>query len=218
MLARVAGTVGTLLGPREGETLAERLVRASAGAQLLVVPQTLRGVDDLVGAAYEPVVVVPDDHARSDGPVVAAVAPWTATTVMAAAVAAAAERRARLVLLRALAPSPFRTSSAADAARAWETERQSCEDDIAIWRFAYPEVEICVRLTDGDPADVLEELSRDAQLLVLGRSRRGRLLDALAATPVSRVTRHARCPVLVVPPPGPPRRTWWPAPRWETPA
>ena len=58
--------VGALLGHVwalfvQPPSLPERLGRASAGARLLVVPQSLPEVDVLVDTAYEPVTVVPTD-------------------------------------------------------------------------------------------------------------------------------------------------------------
>jgi nucleotide-binding universal stress UspA family protein len=76
-----------------------------------------------------------------------------------------------------------------------------------------PAVTVTTRVADGDPVDVLAEQSRTSRLLVLGRSGRGRLFGALHSSPVAGVARTARCPVLVVPTVGPPRRPWWPRSR-----
>lgn len=45
-------------------SLVDRLGRAAAGARLLVVPQDVPGVVELVDAAYEAVAVVPDEPAH----------------------------------------------------------------------------------------------------------------------------------------------------------
>ena len=63
--------VGALLGHVwalfvDPGSLTERLGRASAGARLFVVPQSLPQVDVLVDTAYEPVTVVPTDPPHPD--------------------------------------------------------------------------------------------------------------------------------------------------------
>ena len=59
------------------------------------------------------------------------------------------------------------------------------------------------------PTAFLIMLSHRAQLLVLGRSRRGGVLGMIAGSPAEALLRATHCPVLVVPA-GPPRRTWLP--------
>jgi nucleotide-binding universal stress UspA family protein len=177
----------------------DRLSRAAAGARLLVVPQRVPGVDELVGTAYESVTVVPDDTAHPHGPVVLALATGTRDAVVDTAFEAASRRGSPLLAVRCeedVADAPV------DATDSWE-------DRLTAWRIAYPQVPVEARVAVGDPASELVELSARARLLVLGRSARGRLRAALAPSPVPRVVRRARCPVLVVAPPGPPHRGWW---------
>ncbi|MFC5139864.1 universal stress protein [Actinomycetospora rhizophila] len=177
----------------------DRLARAAAGAPLLVVPQRVPGVDELVGTAYESVTVVPDDTAHPHGPVALALAAGTSDAVVDAAFEAASRRGSPLLAVRCEEDA---ADDPGDAPDPWE-------DRLTAWRIAYPQVPVEVRVAVGDPAGELVELSGRARLLVLGRSARGRLRAALAPSPVPRVVRRARCPVLVVAPQGPPHRGWW---------
>ncbi|MHC1557823.1 universal stress protein [Actinomycetospora sp. C-140] len=189
-------------------TLADRLGRAGAGAGVLVVPQDTPGIDQLVDGAYETVAVVPDQPPHRGGPVVLAVAPRTTDEAVGAAFDAAAARGAPLVALRFRDPEPGVLVTDDELAAETAEERRFWTDHLSGWHLAYPEVALEVHVADGDPAPELVEVSSGARLLVLGRPRRGRLLAAVTPSPVPRVSRAARCPVLVVPSDGPPRRTW----------
>jgi nucleotide-binding universal stress UspA family protein len=59
------------------------------------------------------------------------------------------------------------------------------------------DLEVCA--PEGPPADVLVELSFGADLLVVGASGHGRLRHAVIGSVTSYCTKHAGCPVLVVP-------------------
>lgn len=197
-----------------GASRADRLVRAAAGARLLVIPQRLPEAAELVDRAYEPVVVVPEDDPRSDpAPVVVALAGRTGDEVLDAAFAESVRQRAPLLALRVREGVPRRETTGKEAVQADADERRAWEDHLSLWHLVNPDVTVTTRVTDGDPLDVLVEQSRTSRLLVLGRSGRGRLLGALHSSPVAGVARTARCPVLVVPPIGPPRRPWWPRSR-----
>ncbi|MDD7939543.1 universal stress protein [Actinomycetospora lutea] len=210
-----AALVGRALGALAGPSPADRLIRAAAGSRLLVVPQRAAGVDELVDAAYESVTVVPDEAPHLDGPVVLALAPHTSDAVVDAAFEAASRRGARLLAVwcRGLERGgPSRDGEDAgdtddtddtDAGRRW------WEDRLAAWRIVHPRMPVEIRVAENDPVAALVDLSGRARLLVLGRSVRGRVLAALRPSPVPRVVRRARCPVLVVAPPGPPHRGWW---------
>ncbi|WP_345412785.1 universal stress protein [Actinomycetospora chlora] len=191
-------------------SLVDRLGRAAAGARLLVVPQELDGLERLVDTAYEAVAVVPPDPPRHRGPVVLALASRTGDEAVDAAFEAAACRHAPLLALRYRDPERAAVVTSEDAAEATSEERRTWSERLAAWRFAYTTVPVDVEVTDGDPALELVDVSGHARLLVVGRSARGRLLGSLTPSPVAAVARHARCPVLVVPPGGPPRRSWWP--------
>lgn len=190
--------------------LVDRLARAAAGARMLVVPQRLAGVDELVETAYEPVAVVPDEPSHTRGPVVLALAPRTSDEAVDAAFDAAAQRGAPLLAVRVRDPERALPATRDDQAEAVAEERRDWWDRLSAWHVTHPDVPVEVQVAEGDPALELVDLSLRARLLVLGRSGRGRVLASVAASPVAPVTLRARCPVLVVPPPGPPRRSWWP--------
>jgi nucleotide-binding universal stress UspA family protein len=207
--------VGALLGLVwalfvQPPSLTERLGRASAGARLLVVPQSLPEVDVLVDTAYEPVTVVPTDPPHPHGAVVLALAHRTTEETIGAAFDAAEQRGAPVHVLHLRDPDRWTVVTTEDAAARAEEERRDCADRLSAWRITHPSVPVEVRVADGDVTVELIGSTCDARLLVVGRSARGRLLGTVTASPVARTVRRARCPVLVVPPPGPPRRSWWP--------
>ncbi|MDF2977088.1 MAG: hypothetical protein K0S40_1816 [Actinomycetospora sp.] len=207
VLGRVlVGAIRVLVG---GTALVDRLARAAAGARMLVVPQRLPGVDELVDDAYEPVTVVPDDPPHTRGPVVLALAPRTSDETVEAAFDAAASRGSPLLAVSVRAHG-WVPAAGDDETGALDEERRDRRERLAAWCLAYPQVPVEVQLDEGDPALALLDLSSRARLLVLGRSARGRVLGTVTPSPVAAVTRRARCPVLVVPPPGPPRHSWWP--------
>lgn len=53
----------------------------------------------------------------------------------------------------------------------------------------------------GDPATVLIDAARDADLLVLGNAGRGALAAAVTGSVAARCAHHATCPVVLVPDP-----------------
>ncbi|GAA4731413.1 universal stress protein [Actinomycetospora chibensis] len=191
-------------------SLAERLGRASAGARMLVVPQSLPEVDVLVDTAYEPVTVVPTDPPHPQGAVVLALAHRTTDETIEAAFDAAERRGVPVHVLRIRDPDRWTRVGTEDEDGRVDEERRDCADRLSAWRVTHPSVPLEVRVGDGDPTVELIGSTCDARLLVVGRSARGRVLGAVAPSPVARTVRSARCPVLVVPPPGPPRRSWWP--------
>jgi nucleotide-binding universal stress UspA family protein len=197
---RVLGVVR----PPTADPLVRDLVRAVAGARLLVVPQSLPQLPAIVELLTEPLVVVPDRVLPpADAPVVLALAPSTGPEVIGAAFEAAAQYRV-----------PLQVEHAADPDREVEAAVQSCEDDLAAWRLARPEVAVDVEVVDAEPAEALRRRARGAQLVVVGRPTRGRAREVLAPSPTSELTCTAGCPVLVVPPSGPSRPTWSPRSGW----
>ncbi len=199
------------LGPLAGRsTLVDRLSRAAAGARMLVVPQRLAGVDELADTAYEPVTVVPDEPSHDHGPVVLALAPRTSDEAVDAAFDAAEQRGAPLLAVHVHDRGRAVPVTCGDQLETVDDECRDWWERLAAWRITHPGVPVELHVAEGDPALALVVLSFRARLLVLGRSGRGRVLASVATSPVAPVTLRARCPVLVVPPPGPPRRSWWP--------
>jgi nucleotide-binding universal stress UspA family protein len=193
-----------LVGRTGQGTVTEVLRQVSAEAEVLVITAESPDLDRVVAAAFCPVVAVPevpaDRAGADDGPVVLGAAPWTDEPVVGRAFAEAARRRARLVVVRAGA-----------AGRA-DREAREVELALSVWKVIHPDVDVETMVVPDPTADVLTALTPDARLLVLGRSARGSLLAGLVGSPVHDVLHAARCPVLVVPPPGPPRTTLLPRP------
>ncbi len=205
MVARALDAVRGLLSSVvafPGDT-ADRLTEASAGSRLLVLPAGLRDLQRVVDGAYCPTVVVPGAGRASVGaPVVVGCPLWDADEVLAAAFTEADVTGVPLVVVRADRPTwPFRPDSELDA-------RQRCEDAFSVWAFVHPGVPVRLDPDRRDAFRVLEERAQDAGLVVLGRSSRGRFLAAASESPVGALLRRSRCPVMVVPPVGPPHRTW----------
>jgi nucleotide-binding universal stress UspA family protein len=149
------------------------------------------------------VVAVPeapgDELESRNGTIVLGAAPWTDKEVVERAFAEAADRRAPLVVVRAGA--------------AGRADREALDLDLAlsVWKVIHPDVEVEAMTVPDRTADALIALTEGARLLVLGRSERGALLAGLVGSPVREVLRAARCPVLVVPSPGPPHTTLLPS-------
>lgn len=88
----------------------------------------------------------------------------------------------------------------------------SADEEAAADRFAHRELQhakallhdnlitLSCRTTEGDPEESL--LSEDADLLVVGAGRHGRLASALIGSVSARIGRHCRIPVVIVPSPG----------------
>lgn len=62
-------------------------------------------------------------------------------------------------------------------------------------------IDVSVDAVDGDPKQVLVDLSHRVDLLILGAEGRGRRRGLLLGDVVSHCLRHAACPVVVTPPP-----------------
>jgi nucleotide-binding universal stress UspA family protein len=202
LLARVLDP----LWPAAGR-LTRDLIGAVAGARLLVVPQTLPQLPALAETLTEPLVAVPDRPLPpADSSVVLALAPWTGPEVIGAAFETAARYGVGLHAVRAMPTS-------GDAEEADETAR-CCEDDLAAWRLARPEVSVDVEVVHREPTEALLRRARDAQLVVTGRPARGRVRELLDPSPATELLRLATCPVLVVPPRGAPPPTWRARPGW----
>jgi CBS domain-containing protein/nucleotide-binding universal stress UspA family protein len=181
---------------------AETLHRMSAEAAALVLPAASPDLGAVLASAYCPVFVVPEGDAPSEagtGPVVLGAAPWTREEVIDRAFSEAATRRAPLLVVQAGTPGPA------------DREAQRLEMSLSVWRFVHPDVVVRAVVAPDRPADVLLPLTRGARLLVLGRSARGALLAGIVGSPVRDLLRAACCPVLVVPPDGPPHATLLPS-------
>ena len=209
-------------GRDDADTAAK--IAASADAELLVAGPA-RDVDELVMRAYCPVVIVPDQlpgerrprpgRPRDPRPVVVAAGPATEPEVIAFAFVEAAERRASLLAVRTWSEPLIGLSQVlSDRVDRWDDSdgqnREDLSQQLSIYRLAYPDVAVEQLVVNADCAEQLAELADRARLLVLGRPARGALLNGLAASPAITLARRVPCPVVIVPPPGQVRSSWWP--------
>jgi nucleotide-binding universal stress UspA family protein len=213
-------------GRDDADTAAK--IAASADAELLVVAGPARDVDELVMRAYCPVVIVPDPlpecrrprpggagRPRDPRPVVVAAGPATEPEVIAFAFVVAAERRASLLAVRTWSEPLIGLSQVlSDRVDRWDDSdgqnREDLSQQLSIYRLAYPDVAVEQLVVNTPCADRLAELAQRARLLVLGRPARGALLNGLATSPAITLARRVPCPVVIVPPPGQVRSSWWP--------
>ncbi|HYH32704.1 MAG TPA: universal stress protein [Pseudonocardia sp.] len=129
------------------------------------------------------------------------------------AAAEAATRELPLRVVHACVPpatgDPYGVLAAAADDRAYRQAGQEVLDEaVSRARSVAPECRISARLVIGPPAQAILEHARDAELVVVGNGRTGRLRRLLARSVGGQVVAHAGCPVAVVPafhevPPGP---------------
>ncbi|MFR9802974.1 universal stress protein [Pseudonocardia sp. RS010] len=206
------------------DPLGRALRSLTADATLLALPAP--AAEPVLGSAFCPTAVVPADE-TARGRVVVGIAPWTPEEVLRTAVDEALDRSAELVVVRAwrarthglldlarLLPGPFGPDGGFGPDRGGTAEEagRDLEHLVSPWRIGYRTLPLHPIVVHGDAAAVLTMLSVDAELLVLGRSGRGALVRAVAGSPGDDVLAAARCPVLVVPEPAPPRRDVLPRP------
>lgn len=77
-------------------------------------------------------------------------------------------------------------------------QRERMDALVAPFAKKYPNAHVNKVFQDISPAKGLTEMSRDAQLVVVGSHGRGRFAEALLGSVSQNVIHHAECPVLVV--------------------
>ncbi len=77
-------------------------------------------------------------------------------------------------------------------------QRQQMDELVKPFARKYPNAHVNRVFEDVSPAKGLTDLSREAQLVVVGTHGRGRLADALLGSVSQNLIHHAECPVLVV--------------------
>lgn len=192
------------------------LIAASRTASLVVVGAGGHGLPAsvLLGAtthqvashAHCPVMVVPErGEWPADGPVVVGVdAAEHSVPALEFAFAEASMRQAELVPVHTWwwdEPGPF--LAGAEDTEEWvevvETQKLLVAEMLAGWQEKYPDVRVNPTSVRGQAADVLEQVSANAQLVVVGSRGRGGFAGLLLGSVSSRLLHTAKCPTVVVP-------------------
>ncbi|MBN0043734.1 universal stress protein [Streptomyces actuosus] len=181
-----------------------RSLGTRAGLTVLGVGGTASAV---AGGSAGPVVLVPARAFRPAGSDAVAVGVTPGDPPGAAIGFAFEEARLRGVRLHAVSawalPAEAARSPLAvpeEDRAAWEDEQvQSLSDALRPWRRTYPDVEVLTDVVLLPPADALVHAAEGSGLLVVGR----RGAADLPGLTIRLVLREARCPVAVVPEPGP---------------
>ncbi|MFJ8810558.1 universal stress protein [Streptomyces sp. NPDC102490] len=176
--------VGFLLGSVGQQVIAEAtrpvvLVRAGAEAageaagREVVVGQQGEPEDsaDVIGFAFE--------AAAARGATVRAVRAWTLPTVFTY--------------------SPSSMTLADEAGGLEQYEHKALGEALAPWRERFPDVPVVEHVEMGSAGQVLLSVSRNAQLMVVGRRARRTAVGARIGSVAHGVLHHAECPVAVVP-------------------
>ncbi|BEK89441.1 universal stress protein [Nocardia seriolae] len=143
------------------------------------------------------------DTVRESGPVVVGVdGSPTGEAAIAAAFAEAAERDAELVAVHVWSDwdaGKFAGGSSRDSlAEIDDIETAILAERLAGWREKYPEVEVTREVYVASPARQLLELSKHAQLVVVGNRGRGGFTGMLLGSTAHSLVQHAHCSVMVV--------------------
>ncbi|GAA1405816.1 universal stress protein [Catellatospora coxensis] len=190
------------------------LLRAARDAELLVIGD--RGLGGFTGLLVGSVAVQCTAHGRTpvlvvrgeerdSGPVVVGAdgSPDSAPTVEAA-FAQAEMRKTELTAVHTWTRASGHAHGEHhdhkhDSATVAEEEGHQLEEALAEQRKNHPDVLVREHLLRGKPAKVLVDLSKQAQLVVVGAHGRGGFTGLLLGSVSHQVLHHAHCPVLVVP-------------------
>ncbi|MFJ7287062.1 MULTISPECIES: universal stress protein [unclassified Curtobacterium] len=199
-----------------GGPTADRLVADAALGDVLVIgarqvhtiAATIRGrvAERVVAHATTPVVAVPEQWERSDGPIVVGVDARSAAAALAWA-ADAADRRGRdLALVRAwavpTAMAPYANIYLEEDRVLWSNEADiELRAALRAVGEAHPALRVDGASVEGQPRDVVLQSSRGASLVVVGRRHRTALGGFLAGSVGERLMHHGHAPVCIVPQP-----------------
>ncbi|HEV7172378.1 universal stress protein [Pedococcus sp.] len=195
---------------------AAALVTASHTASLIVLgpasygraASTVLGATSHQVAAHSrcPVMVTPQSGRWSSrGPVVVGVdAAEHSVQAIAYAFAAASTRHTDLVAVHTWwrdEAGPFLPGSGSEEewTQVAQNQKLILAEMLAGWQDKYPEVRVTPTSVRGQAAVVLEQVSADGQLLVVGSRGRGGFTGLLLGSVSSRVLHRARCLAVVVP-------------------
>ena len=160
-----------------------------------------------------PVVIVrgsaPDHEPLDTGPVVVGIdGTPVSESAIALAFAEASARGADLVAVHAWAESAFELALAGNNAPLdLQVLRQEAAETLAErlagWQEKYPDVHVVRDVVHDRPGRALRRLAPTAQLVVVGRRRRGSFTSLLLGSTSQDLLHHAQCPVAVTRPENP---------------
>ncbi|MGO4343078.1 universal stress protein [Pedococcus sp. 2YAF34] len=194
------------------------LVDASTGAGLVVVGARGRGTVssaflgsssvDVAARAHCPVVVVrelPTTSSPASGVVVGSDGSPLSTTAIGEAFDEAHARQAPLTVVHTwLLDYDDSNFPLVDAEALQDKMVRQASDltaqAVADWSQKFPDVDVRVRVLNAHPVEALAELSREAELVVVGSRGRGGFRGLLLGSVSQGVLHHAHCPVMVVRP------------------
>ncbi|BCB77964.1 universal stress protein [Phytohabitans flavus] len=171
--------------------------RGSGGFTGLLVGSTSVAVS---ANAHCPVVIVRGDEPPADAPVFAGVdGSEGALLALEFGFAEAAARGVSLQVVHVWSPPPMRWRPPAfDLDTQLAEQRAETAELVEGWREKYPKVSTNVRVMAGKPAEVLIDVSHEAQLLAVGSRGLGGFRGLLLGSTSHPLLYHARCPVAVV--------------------
>ena len=182
-----------------------RLLVLGASARAHAADRHLRSPALVVAARSACPVVVVRGRAAPSGPVVAGVDGTEAgERAIAVAFGEAAHRGVPLIALHTRSGAEYATAPAERMRLEWEptagTEHRTIAERLAGWQERYPDVTLHRIVRRDRPRHHLLELSRRAQLVVVGSRGRGGFSGMLLGSTSQALVQHAQCPVLVVRP------------------
>ncbi|TFB51340.1 universal stress protein [Cryobacterium tagatosivorans] len=197
----------------------EELIRASTRADLLVIGTNKR-TGFLAGAVYGtlplrlaaharcPLVVVPANWTRSDGPVVAGAEDDRSSDVALDFAAREAARLGRGLVIVHAWTIPATLGLDDGSIVPFDALQEAHEEILALAagriRAAHPGLEVAPVLEQGPAAPTLVEASQMAALLVVGTHGRGAVAGLILGSVSHDVLLNMPCPIAVVPRPAPP--------------
>lgn len=192
-------------------TIDSTLAELSDGAEMVVVGSVGIGffAEMILGStasavartAHCPVAIIRAPHRYAEvpaaGPIVVPVeGDQHIDAVLGAAFFEGNTRRAEVTVPQTRRQRPWAVHSASTTV---SRGAASVEEKLSSLRFRYPDVMAYSLIIDGYPIAYLEQLSKSAQLVVVGRSKSDSEWGASLDSTAHAMVYHAKCPVLIVP-------------------
>ena len=186
--------------------LGDVLVIGAQQVHTLTAALTGRVTERVVAHATVPVVVVPEEWERTDGPVVVGIDGRSAATALAWAADTAQRLGKELNLVRAwavpTAMAPYANIYLEEDRVLWSNEADiELRAALRAVGGAHPGLKVTGDTVEGQPRDVMLQSSRGASLVVVGRRHRTALGGFLAGSVGEKLMHQGHAPVCVVPQP-----------------